>query len=86
MKLTLTQSEASNLIARHYNVDNVEIVDNPRERLNLVLMDFVSEAVRFDRPNKINAIKAVRDLGDKKGFAIGLADAKFFVESFPRFS
>lgn len=87
MKLTLTKTEVVELVNERsgLNIQEVEIdgLLVSAERINFELMSFVRTVrqYRYKTDQKIEAIKAVRQLGHDMNMSIGLADAKFFVES-----
>lgn len=94
MQISLSVFEASQLIAKQFKVNSDEIrIEVPTVQAAPVQVPIspefpIHEAVklvrRFDyrsSSQKIDAIKALREFAATKNIRIGLAEAKFFVES-----
>lgn len=86
MKLIIQDFEAINILAEKHSVlpENIEIAYSSHKPLLSIPMEaLIKEAKNFNYKSdqKIAAIKAIRELASRKGFYIGLYEAKIFVES-----
>ena len=94
MKISLNTTEAETVCKRIFERDLNETVTveikNANEipapyglpNLNICeVLQTVRSVVGYQNSGKITAIKALRQWGHDKGFSIGLAEAKKFVES-----
>jgi uncharacterized Fe-S radical SAM superfamily protein PflX len=97
MKITVTVEEAKAIVSDRYNTvsSNVTIdtEEVPKPLTGIPITSLLEFAVNFPRvyntegvwTNKIQMIKELRSLAEKKGFYLGLWDAKTFCERAERF-
>jgi len=90
MKLTLSYLKASEIIADRHNLSGYQVEIEPKPIIEgsqtkpifpLHQLILLVRGYRYRGDEKIAAIKAVREYGNRYGVSIGLADAKNFVES-----
>ena len=93
MKITLTPIEAEPILREHFQnihgysssvtVSVQSPIDLTKQGPELPISALITEVRRFryQRDEKIPAIKAVRELCAKHGVHCGLAEAKYFVEA-----